>query len=73
MPQPNIKPASEKLFVYLWIDHLGNRVYRATRNIGASPRRIQVRLLPTHLFTHSLTCPRQRASDLTSRDGRLGQ
>jgi len=42
MPQPNIKPAADKLFVYLWIDHLGNRVYRATRNIGASPRAIQL-------------------------------
>jgi len=42
MPQPSIKPASDKLFVYLWIDHLGNRVYRATRNIGASPRAIQL-------------------------------
>ncbi|EWM24340.1 hypothetical protein Naga_100105g16 [Nannochloropsis gaditana] len=42
MPEPNVKPATDKLFVYLWIDHLGNRVYRATRNIGASPRRIQL-------------------------------
>lgn len=42
MPQPNQKPASEKMFVYLWIDHLGNRVYRATKNIGAVPRRIQL-------------------------------
>lgn len=42
MPQPSIKPAADKLFVYLWIDHLGNRVYRATRNIGASPRAIQL-------------------------------
>lgn len=42
MPAPQPKSALAKPFVYLWIDHLGNRVYRATRNVGASPRRLQL-------------------------------
>ena len=42
MPAPQLKSALDKTFVYLWIDHLGNRIYRATRNVGASPRRLQL-------------------------------
>ena len=42
MPQPQMPGALAKPFVYLWVDHLGNRIYRATRNIGACPRRLQL-------------------------------
>lgn len=41
-PHRQAKGALAKPFVYLWVDHLGNRVYRATRNIGASPRSLQL-------------------------------
>lgn len=60
MPEPTFKPATDKVFVYLWIDHLGNRVYRATKNIGSSPRRIQlwnplVSDVSTHVYLSSMT------------------
>ena len=42
MPMPQAPGALAKPFVYLWVDHLGNRIYRATRNIGACPRRLQL-------------------------------
>jgi hypothetical protein len=42
VPVASHAPSQEKLFVFLWIDHLGNRIYKATKMIGASPRRIKL-------------------------------
>lgn len=42
MPEPTKNRKPSKLFVFLWIDHLGNRIYRATETIGTTPFRVQL-------------------------------